>query len=234
MAVVVGEVTISPTVLLLADGRFPAGGHAHSGGVEAMVASGGVSDVASLGRFLRGRLTSSGAVNAAFGAASCRAATGNDLPRLHHLDEELDARMPSPVLRAASRSLGRQLMRSARRVWPDAHLAIEAPQPGAGLHQPVALGLVAAAAGLCPLDAATVASYESVSAPATAAVRLLGLDPFAVHRALAGLAPLVQRVAAEGAAHADTRPCDLPAWSTPLLDIATDRHANAEVRLFAS
>ena len=37
-------------LLLLADGRFPAGGHAHSGGVEAAVTHGAVHDTDSLER----------------------------------------------------------------------------------------------------------------------------------------------------------------------------------------
>ena len=47
---------LSPGLLLLADARFPAGGHAHSAGVEAAVAIGDVRDVASLDRYLRARL----------------------------------------------------------------------------------------------------------------------------------------------------------------------------------
>ncbi|OUC94863.1 urease accessory protein UreF, partial [Streptosporangium minutum] len=43
-------------LLVLADGRFPAGGHAHSGGAEAAVTAGRVHDVASLREFCRGRL----------------------------------------------------------------------------------------------------------------------------------------------------------------------------------
>ena len=35
-------------LLLLADGRFPAGGYAHSGGLEASIAAGRVRDVADL------------------------------------------------------------------------------------------------------------------------------------------------------------------------------------------
>ncbi|MDP9074601.1 MAG: urease accessory protein, partial [Actinomycetota bacterium] len=42
--------------LLLADGRFPGGGHAHSGGLEAAVADGSVADLAGLEAFLIGRL----------------------------------------------------------------------------------------------------------------------------------------------------------------------------------
>ncbi|MEU1361738.1 hypothetical protein ABZ356_18065, partial [Micromonospora zamorensis] len=61
-------------LLLLADGRFPAGAHAHSGGLEAAVAAGRVTDLASLEAFLAGRLATAGLVGAAFAAAAHRAA----------------------------------------------------------------------------------------------------------------------------------------------------------------
>ena len=44
------------TLLLLADGRLPSGAHAHSGGLEAAVAAGRVTDLDSLTGFLHGRL----------------------------------------------------------------------------------------------------------------------------------------------------------------------------------
>ncbi|MFE7620921.1 urease accessory protein UreF, partial [Streptomyces sp. NPDC057496] len=43
-------------LLVLADGRFPAGGHAHSGGAEAAVEQGRVRDAGGLAAFCRGRL----------------------------------------------------------------------------------------------------------------------------------------------------------------------------------
>ena len=48
----------SPTaaLLLLADGRFPSGGHAHSCGMEEAVADGRVRDLSTLDGFLRGRM----------------------------------------------------------------------------------------------------------------------------------------------------------------------------------
>ncbi|MFF5180139.1 urease accessory protein UreF [Micromonospora sp. NPDC000316] len=64
----------SSLVLLLADGRFPAGAHAHSGGLEAAVAAGRVDDLASLEAFLLGRLATAGLVGAAFAAAAHRTA----------------------------------------------------------------------------------------------------------------------------------------------------------------
>ncbi|AWL31013.1 MULTISPECIES: urease accessory protein UreF [Streptomyces] len=219
-------------LLVLADGRFPAGGHAHSGGAEEAVGAGRIRDAADLGAFCRGRLHTAGLVAAALAAA---AADGTDPLAL---DEAADARTPSPALRTAARRLGRQLMRAARAAWPDPALdALAAARPR-GAHQPVVLGLAARAAGLTPLDAAHAAAYESVSGPATATVRLLSLDPFDATAVLARLAPELDQVAAR-AAEAARRcaaegPGALPAASAPLLETGAEAHAARPVRLFAS
>ncbi|HXT46285.1 MAG TPA: urease accessory UreF family protein [Pseudonocardiaceae bacterium] len=220
----------SAALLLLADGRFPAGGHAHSGGLEVTVAAGRVADVATLEEFLRGRATTTGAVSAAFAAAACDALTSCDTGRFQVLDAELDARLPSPALRAASRKLGRQLLRAVRVIRPYPRL----DDLSSGPHQPVVFGAACAAFGLSPWAAALAAVHDAVAGSATAAVRLLGLDPFATHAALARLGPLLDQVADHAAQHARTEPAELPAFSAPLLDVAAEHHAAWEVRLFAS
>ncbi|MFD8853135.1 urease accessory protein UreF [Streptomyces sp. NPDC059604] len=215
-------------LLVLADGRFPAGGHAHSGGAEAAVEQGRVRDAGDLAAFCRGRLHTAGLTAAALAAA---AAHGHDPLAL---DEAADARTPSPALRAVARRLGRQLMRAARATWPGPELdALAAARPR-GAHQPVVLGLTARSAGLAPLDAAYAAAYESVGGPATAVVRLLSLDPFEATAVLARLAPDLDRIAERAAAAAHGTVDELPAASAPLLDITAEAHAARRVRLFAS
>ncbi|MCO8276907.1 urease accessory protein UreF [Actinoplanes sp. TRM 88003] len=210
------------TLLVLADGRLPSGGHAHSGGLEPQVSAGRVRDLAAVAEFLRGKLATTGLVAAAFAAAAC------DRPaRSPGLDEGFDARTPSPALRKASRAQGRALLRAARAMW-------SLPPVGRDPHQPVALGVVAAAAGLTPLEAAVAAAHGTVSGTASAAVRLLGLDPYAVHGLLARLAPECDRIAADAAARAEDPIDDLPAAGAPLLDVGAELHATWEVRLFAS
>ena len=93
--------------------------------------------------------------------------------------------------------------------------------------------------GCGPSDAAHAAAYESVSGPAAAAVRLLGLDPFHATAVLARLAPDIDAVARRCRGRRDQRACTegsgaLPAASAPLLDIAAEAHAAWPVRLFAS
>ncbi|MEW5625246.1 urease accessory UreF family protein, partial [Streptomyces hydrogenans] len=114
-----------------------------------------------------------------------------------------------------------------------------------GAHQPVVLGATARAAGLGPEDAAHCAAYETVGGPATATVRLLGLDPYQATAVLARLVPVMDEVAARATAAAregvggppapaPPPPPPLPAASAPLLDITAEQHAAWPVRLFAS
>ncbi|MGC5321012.1 urease accessory protein UreF [Micromonospora arida] len=242
-------------LLLLADGRFPAGAHAHSGGLEAAVAAGRVTDLASLEAFLAGRLATAGLVGAAFAAAAHRAAvaetagtTGparpgrrSDTPAesaarsgaLARLDAELDARTAAPALRAVSRRQGRALLRAGRTIWPDAPFADLPATPG-GAHQPLVLGLLCAAAGLSRVETATIAAYGTLTGAASAGVRLLGLDPYQVQALLVGLADACDGTAADAARAADDPPERLPAAAAPLADIHAEIHATWEVRLFAS
>src|SRR3954451_10998483 len=133
---------MSSALLTLADSRLPAGGHAHSGGVEQAIAAGIVHDPGSLAAFLLRRLTTAGAVAAGLAAAACN---GGDLAAL---DAEADARTPSPALRAAARQQGRGLVRGGRRAWPSPAWQALPERP----HHPLALGAAAHAAGLTPAD----------------------------------------------------------------------------------
>ncbi|MFI0091448.1 urease accessory protein UreF [Streptomyces bobili] len=219
-------------LLVLADGRFPAGGHAHSGGAEEAVKAGRITDAASLEDFCRGRLHTAGLVAAALAAAT---AAGADPVEV---DAAADARTPSPALRVAARRLGRQLMRAARATWPHAELDAFAREFPKGAHQSVVLGLTARAAGLGALDAAYCAAYESVSGSASAVVRLLSLDPFEATGVLARVAPqvdlVVDRAVAAGVRVLGEGVGVLPSASAPLLEIGAEAHAGWGVRLFAS
>ncbi|WP_188196488.1 urease accessory protein UreF [Nonomuraea sp. SYSU D8015] len=172
------------------------------------------------------------------GGAGWGGAAGSPWARL---DEEVDARTASPAQRDASRTQGRLLLRVARRVWPSEvldELARDVPNP----HHPLALGVAAHAAGATPEEAAMAAAYHAISGPATAAVRLLGLDPVAVHALLADFAPDLAAVAAEACLAATSAFTDpavprweaLPAYSAPALDLLAEQHMQAEVRLFVS
>jgi urease accessory protein len=244
---------VSVASLLLGDSRFPAGGHAHSGGVEPAVTARTVTGLDSLELFLRGRLRTAGLVTAAVAAAACdHARVAGDEPAApvrddywDQLDAETDARTPAPAQREASRRQGRALLRAARVAWPDAPwLAALVPPAGGsgavraeyrgGRHHPVVLGAAAAAAGCAPSEAARIAAYQAVAGPVSAAVRLLALDPMRATGILARLSGDIDRIAERGSSYATGAPEDLPCPSAPALDLLAETHIRAEVRLFES
>jgi urease accessory protein len=215
---------LAPPALLLADGRFPGGGHAHSGGLEAAVADGSIDPgrlFPTLQAFVAGRLATTGAIDAWLAASACGGADESEL------DAEADARCPSPALRLASRRLGRGLRRAAARSFP-------VVAGGPGEHHPVVVGVVARAAGLEPDDAAQLAVHHLVAGAVSAAVRLLPVDAADAMAVAMGLSALSAEVAAAGCAAAARPLCEGPAWSAPLVELRAELHARWEVRLFAS
>ncbi|WP_253863174.1 urease accessory protein UreF [Prauserella halophila] len=223
--------------LILADSRFPGGGHVHSGGLEEAVERGLIHGTADLRPFLAGRLRATGELTAVFAAAAAHAAA-RGVTRRHWavLDSEFDARTPSAAQREASRAQGRGTARAASAGWPSPvlrELLAETPRP----HHPVILGVITGMSGGRPVDAASTAAYLAVSGPASAAVRLLGLDPLAVNGIVANLSRALDDVAGRAAAVAGDDPRDLPAPGAPALDLLAEaqlRHHKEEVRLFAS
>lgn len=206
------------TLLTLSDSRLPAGGHVHSGGVEEAIASGLVTDLATLRAFLGRRIRSTGLVTASLAAA----VHAGELS-VGEADRETDARTPSPAARRSSRAQGRGLARLARRVWPDGGWTDVGVTP----HLAVAAGAVGAVAGLKPEDTAASIVYTTMTACATAAQRLLALDPADVAAVTFEFSALCALTAAQAA----RGPAEL---SDPLLDVLAERHAERERPLFVS
>ena len=206
------------TLLSLADSRLPTGGHVHSGGVEEAVASGLVVDLQTLRAFLRRRITTQGLVTASVAAAvhtgSLSAASA---------DRETDARTPAPAARQASRAQGRGLTRLARRVWVDG----DWDALGATPHLAVAAGAVGAASSMTPQHTALSVVYTTMTASATAAQRLLALDPGDVAALTFELSQLCDHTA-------DLACKELADLSDPLLDVLAQRHTERERPLFVS
>jgi urease accessory protein len=209
----------------LTDGRFPAGGYAHSGGLEAAVEAGlGVDAVPA---FLAGRLRGVAAAESALAVAAARA---DELDALLGLDAEAQARCPSPPLRAASSRLGAQLLRSAAVVWDD-ELLRSYREASTATPRPVAFGVVARAAGL-PEDAVAQAYlYEDATTVTAAAVKLLPVDAADAARWLVEAEPLMAELAT---ARVPDDPRALPAGFAPALELRSLVHAAREGRLFAS
>jgi urease accessory protein len=218
------------TALLLADSRFPGGGHTHSGGLEEAAARHLVSTEDDLPPFLLGRLHTSGALAAVFAAASAHAARrGVGAGFWTELDAELDARTPSAAQREASRAQGGGTLRALL-----SSKCFQGIPSWRRPHHCVVLGAAVGLSGGLPIDAALTAAYLSVSGPATAAVRLLGLDPLVVNASVAALGTEINNVAERAAAMAARKPAELPAPGAPGLDFLAEAHRQKEVRLFAS
>lgn len=208
-------------LLALSDSRLPTGGHVHSGGIEEAVTSSLVTDIPTLRAYLRRRIRTHGLVTASVaaavhdGALSAEAGTG--------ADREIDARTPAPAAREASRAQGRGLVRLARRIWPAIAWDVLGPTP----HLAVAVGVVGGATGLTSQHTAMCTVYTTMTGSATAAQRLLALDPGDVAALTFELGPLCEETAVEAAkALADL--------SDPLLDVLAQRHTDRERPLFAS
>jgi urease accessory protein len=211
------------SLLLLADGRFPDGAHAHSHGLETAVGAGRVHDVASLAAYVSCRLWTSGRTDA---AAARLAAAGVDPDAL---DAAWCVRTPSAVARATSRSLGRSLARTATRVVPDQPISLADGRPPV---QPVAFGLLARAVGCDPHEVALASAHGTAATLGASGLRLLSLDPFDVAALLLDLRPDVDGVAGATIGLVDTD--DLPHASTPLAEIDVERQPTLPGRLFRS
>ncbi len=211
------------SLLLLADGRFPDGAHAHSHGLEAAIEAGRVHDTSSLADYVTCRLWTSGRTDA---AATRLAAAGVD-PDV--LDAAWCVRTPNTVARATARSLGRSLSRTASRVVPDRPIALADRRPPV---QPVALGLLAAAVGCDPDEAALASAHGTTATLSAAGLRLLSLDPFDVAAILHHLRSAVEGVVSSTVGLSDVE--DLPHASTPFAEIDIGRQAVLDGRLFRS
>lgn len=213
----IGSVSLA-TLLALADSRLPIGGHVHSGGVEEAIASGLVRDVGTVELYLRRRISTSGLVAASLAAAVCAGAL-----EPARAEAEADARTPSPAARTASRAQGRGLLRLAKQVWPQEDWSALGARP----HLSTAFGMVGAACAVTPKEIAGVVVYTTLTGAATAAQRLLALDPAAIAGCTVRLAALCDRTAAEAAE-------GLACLSDPLQDVLAQRHLHRDMPLFAS
>jgi urease accessory protein len=216
------------TPLLLADGRFPAGGYAHSGGLEQACHDGLTAD--EVAAYLRARLHAVAAPECALAVAAGRE---TEVDGLLLLDDEAAARMPSPVLRAVSQRLGSQLLRTASVVWPDAGMPRAYRAASTSTPRPVAFGVVARAARLDELELARGFLYDDATMVTAAAAKLLPVDVLSMTRLLVELEEDIERLAL-AAVSLNLPPRELPSAFAPLLELRSLAHGRREGRLFAS
>lgn len=210
-------------LMLLADARLPTAGHTQSAGLEPAVVDGlRTQDVPD---YMNMRLQTVTRVEAATAVVG-----------LHHLrqgcrvaDVEVAwaARTPSPAMRSTSYAMGRAQLRIVRRLWPGhpsvAELANRVPRA-------LVLAASADACGLSPLALARLVGYDDVQTVASAALKLLPLDPAEVAAWVLHALPAVDDLAAE-VAHLN-RPEEIPAAGAPQIEVWAEAHAVAERRLF--
>jgi urease accessory protein len=213
--------------MLLADGRLPVGGHTQSSGLEPALLGG--LEPRAIPDLVATRLRTVVLVDAATAVvARHRTLAGLDLA-----DVQLAwaARTPSEVVRAASVAVGRGQRRLAERLWPGS-AATSALAPLRRTARPVAVGAMAAAAGLDGARTARLVAYDDVQSLCAAALKLCPLDPAETTEWLLHAGPAVE-VLVGAVAHL-TEPDGIPAPSAPLLEQWQHAHPTHPRRLFSA
>ena len=222
------------SMLQFADGLFPAGGYAHSFGLETYVQAGAVSDAAGVESFVRAYLeNSAGPTDAVAAISAARFAAAGDLPACLELDAAIEAMKSASELRDASRQMGRQTLRIAAAICDDAIIAEFAAAVTGGRtpgHHAVAFGLIASAQKWDARATASALLYAASAQLVGASLRLMPLGQMAGQRILWTLRPAIARLAASVA---ECTPEEI--WSfVPAIEIAAMQHAQLSARLFRS
>ena len=221
-------------LLQLGDGLFPAGGFAHSLGLETYAQERRVRDRVGLEAFVTAHLEgAAGPGDAVAVAVASRLAAAGDVAAWCALDTRLEAMKAVPEFRAASRQMGRQTARVAAALGDDAMLASIARTIDADLtpgHHAAVFGAAAGRLDADPEAAAAAFLYSTAALLVGAGLRLLPLGQLDGQRVLAAVRPRLARLASDAAqATIDDM------WTfTPALELAGLRHASLEMRLFRS
>jgi urease accessory protein len=170
-------------------------------------------------------LHETGALEAAYCAASC---STQNIPEWLVLNSELGARKLARESRDASAAMGRRFLRLAAGISGN-ELLIGASDLQAETHLAACFGLVSGVLGIDAVTAATAYLQQSMTALVSACQRLLPLGQTQAHQILWNLKPAI--IAAVD--RSVTEPAMTSSF-TPLLDVASARHATLYTRLFMS
>lgn len=215
--------------LLLADARLPVGGHAYSAGLEPAVIAGLTGpDVPA---YIQARLRTVGLVEAAAAVLALRAAS-TSVDRLSGVHDALLARTPSAPLREVSGMLGRGLSRLVTRLWPDRPEVAALQALGRAPQRPIALGVIAAVAGVGDESTARASLYDDAQTVASAALKLLPVDPVTAVNWVLAAEPVITSVIRE--AIAVDSPADLPAVTAPQCEGWSLVHHQQTRRIFVA
>lgn len=212
----------------LADSGFPAGGFAHSGGVEAAMQHGWLRGAASIHAFARHTV-----LQAARSGLPIVSAAHRDSSELEALDRFSEALLTNPVARRASCAQGRALLATCGRAFPDAPIepigACVADRQLAGHYAPL-FGAITDALNVPLEDAQRLYLYLAGRGVGSAAVRLGLIGAFEAQTLQTSLAPHIEQAA--------VRFGDLPvaeaAQPAPVIDLFQSTHDRLYSRLFQS
>jgi urease accessory protein len=216
-------------LLLHGDPAFASGAASFSSGLETMVADGWVTSKDELVAMMVGAIRCRW--NTFDRVFLGRASRAGDQDELAEVDRELEVSMLGASARSASRRAGVALLGAWTRLGREevARYRERVLAVGEGGHLSVAQGFVYSANGLDLRAAESLSCWAVLAGYASGAVRLGVVGHRSAQLALLEASGVIGELLASPVDPAAT-PC---AW-TPLLDIAIERHANAELRLFAS
>lgn len=212
--------------LQLVDSAFPAGGFAHSAGLEAALA---FRDDVTLERHLDELIVQAGRTALPFVRDACTSPA-----RLEALDHLFDATTTSHVMNRASRAQGRALVSAAARIWTAnegvQRIATHARESAIPTHHAPVLGALFGVLDQSAQDAQAAYLHGIVRGVLSAAVRLGIVGPLEAQRIQTERAVSCARTLETAGAIA---PVDV-AQPSPLLELYATLHDRLDARLFQS
>lgn len=221
-------------LLQISDSAFPRGAFAHSMGLETYVQEGTISDADSLAEFIENVLSASVAtLDGVYLREAWNYSEREALAGLMALDMALSAARPVASLRDASKSVGRQFLRTAVGYVENEFLIRYESEVRAGNspgHYPLSFGVAAQALGFSCEQALESYCYGTVSGLVSSAVRLIPLGQTDGQRVIASL----ESVAFGAVNEAMARPLDAAFSLGPGHEIRAMAHQRLYTRLFVS